>query len=265
MLSSKGKGKHLNESKRNEIIAKLSKPNPSTKWLLACEYGISKGAKQKTWDNKDASQQCSVLMSEEARTKIFCASVGLSSEVEDKLFIWIDAMCWANLPITPSSAITKAKQIAAGLSIPDFKASWQWLSHFRACKGMQKILLHGEGGEVDKNDPVLLATLDDLYAIIQEYNLEIMYNMDETRLFFWILLQYSILMPQEDLNIVRGTNKVNEQVTLVVCANATGMHKIPWALIGKPKPLACVKNWVWPWFNQGKAWMDKAICLKWFN
>ena len=49
---------------------------------------------------------------------------------------------------------------------------------------MQKILLHGEGGEVDKNDPVLLATLDDLYAIIQEYNLEIMYNMDETRLFF---------------------------------------------------------------------------------
>jgi hypothetical protein len=49
------------------------------------------------------------------------------------LYIWIDSMHRANLPVPPSLAITKAKSIALSLSISemDFKASWQWLSRFR--------------------------------------------------------------------------------------------------------------------------------------
>jgi hypothetical protein len=41
------------------------------------------------------------------------------------LYIWIDNMCRANLPVPPSLAIAKAKNIASSLSIPetDFKAS----------------------------------------------------------------------------------------------------------------------------------------------
>jgi len=59
------------------------------------------------------------------------------------------------LPVPPSLAIAKAKNIASTLSISDsdFKVSWQWFSHFRTHRGLQKMLLHGEGGEVDKNDP----------------------------------------------------------------------------------------------------------------
>ena len=84
---------------------------------------------------------------------------------------------------------------------------------------LKEYLLHGKGREVDKNDPILLAALDDyLYAIIQEFNLENIYNMDETGLFFWTLPQYGILMLQEDLiNMAKGTKKVKEWVTLVVC------------------------------------------------
>ncbi len=63
-------------------------------------------------------------------------------------------MHYAELPIPPSLAIAKAKSIASTLSIFDsnFKASWQWLSRFRTRRGLQKMLLHGEGAEVDKND-----------------------------------------------------------------------------------------------------------------
>jgi hypothetical protein len=84
------------------------------------------------------------------------------------LYIWIGSMRRANLPISPSLAIAKAKSIASSLSIPetDFKASWQWLSQFRVRRGLQKMLLHGEGNEVNKSDLGLLAALDDLYAII---------------------------------------------------------------------------------------------------
>jgi hypothetical protein len=71
------------------------------------------------------------------------------------LYIWIDSMRRAKLPVPPSLAIAKAKSITSTLSISDsdFKASWQWLSHFRTRRGLQKMFLHGEGAEVDKNDP----------------------------------------------------------------------------------------------------------------
>jgi len=46
-----------------------------------------------------------------------------------------------------------------------------------------------------------------------------------------------------------------------------GTHKIPCALIGKPKALACIKDCQWPipYFRQAKAWMDVETCWKWFN
>lgn len=104
-----------------------------------------------------------------------------------------------NLIVAPSLAVAKAKQIAASLSITedDFKASWQWLQNFRIRKGLQEILLHGEGGKVDKNDPVLLAQLDTLYDIIKEYDPEQVYNMDETGLFYRQFPQYSLLLPMK--------------------------------------------------------------------
>jgi hypothetical protein len=45
------------------------------------------------------------------------------------------------------------------------------------------------------------------------------------------------------------------------------MHKIPCALIRKPKEPACIKDQQWPipYFNQAKAWMDVKTYWKWFN
>ena len=41
-------------------------------------------------------------------------------------------------------------------------------------------------------------------------------------------------MPFKDLSTTRG-KKAKERLSLVVCANATGTHKVPCAIIGKPK------------------------------
>ena len=49
------------------------------------------------------------------------------------------------------------------------------------------MLLHGEGAEVDKDDPVLLEQLDGLYRTISQYDAENVYNMNKTGLFFRIL------------------------------------------------------------------------------
>ncbi len=159
------------------------------------------------------------------------------------LYIWIDSMRRARLPVPPSLAIAKAKSIASTLSISDsnFKASWQWFSRFRTRQGLQKMLIHGEGAEVDKNDPKLLLALEELYSIIAQYDPENIYNMDETGLFFRLLPIYSILMPNEDISSTRGKKKVKDRVSLIVCANAFGTHKIPCVMIGKSKEPTCIK------------------------
>ncbi len=134
-------------------------------------------------------------------------------------------------------------------------------------QGLQKMLLHGEGVEVNKSDPGLLAALNDLYSIIAQYDPENVYNMDEIGLFFHLLLKYSLLMPDEDILTTRGKKKSKDWVSLIMCANAVGTHKIPCALIGKPKAPACIKDrqWLVPYFSQAKAWMDVETCWKWFN
>jgi hypothetical protein len=107
----------------------------------------------------------------------------------------------AKLPVPPSLAIAKAKSIAPSLFISEcnFKAFWQWLSRFRAHCGLQKMLLHGEGTEVNKNNLELLDTLKELYEIIIEYDLENVCNMDEIGLFFRLLPRYLCQMTIHDM------------------------------------------------------------------
>jgi len=104
------------------------------------------------------------------------------------------------------------------------------------------MLLHGEGTEVDKNDPELLSALEELYSIIARYDPENVYNMDETILIFYLLPRYSILMPNEDISSTRGKKKAKDHVSLIVCANTSRTHKIPCVIIGKPKEPMCIKD-----------------------
>lgn len=77
------------------------------------------------------------------------------------------------------------------------------------------MILHGEAGEINKNDPKLLAELNALYSIINRYDPQYVYNMDEAALFFRNLPRYTLLMPQEDINTTRGKKKPKERVTIV--------------------------------------------------
>jgi hypothetical protein len=74
-------------------------------------------------------------------------------------------------------------------------------------------------------------------------------------------------MPDEDILTTRGEKKSKDRVSLIVCANTVGSHKITCALIGKPKAPTCIKDHQWhvPYFIQAKAWMDVEMCWKWFN
>jgi hypothetical protein len=89
----------------------------------------------------------------------------------------------------------------------------------QSAPGLQKMLLHEEGVKVNKSDLGLLATLDNLYAIIAQYDPENVYNMDETGLFFRLPPRYNLLMPNEDISTTRGKKKSKDRVSLIMCAN----------------------------------------------
>ncbi len=80
------------------------------------------------------------------------------------------------------------------------------------------MLLHGKGVEVNKSDLGLLATLDDLYAIITQYDPKNVYNMDKIGLFFRLLPRYNLLMPDEDISTTRGKKKNPKIRFLLSCA-----------------------------------------------
>ena len=268
-MSQKGRGKRLNECQRLEIIEKLSKPNPPSRRAIARTYEVSDTAIRKIWNNRGDIVARSSRMSSSGKDNCYRASQAKFPELEEILYEWIDMMRRAKLAVPPSLAIAKARKIALDMEISndDFKASWAWLSNFRKRRGLGEMLLHGEGAEVDKNNPELLSALEELYEIIRQYDVENVYNMDETGLFYRVLPRYTLLMPSEDLSSARGEKKAKDRVSLVVCANSTGTHKIPSTMIGKPKKPACIVNKAWPipYYAQKKAWMDVEVCWKWFN
>ena len=105
-----------------------------------------------------------------------------------------------------------------------------WLSRFRDRKELQGVYLHGEGGEVNKEDPALLEQLNKLYDEIKAYDADRIYNMDETGIFFRMISNYTYILPNEDVKTARGRKKAKERVSLIVCSNATGSHKLQWSI-----------------------------------
>jgi hypothetical protein len=164
------------------------------------------------WDNREAILEWYALLSKKAKERTFRAFVGQFTELEDMLYIRIDNMRCAKLHVPPSFAITKMKSIASSffISKSNFKASWQRLSQFKACCGLQKMLFHGKGIEVNKNDPKLLAALEEFYRIIAQYDPENVYNMNKTSLFFQLLLIYTLLMPNKDISTTKGKKKAKD-------------------------------------------------------
>jgi hypothetical protein len=116
-MSKKPNGKCRNEHQRCEIISKLSKTNAPSKRALAQEYNVSEGAIRKVWDIQEAILERSALLYEEVKERTFRAFVGQFTKLKDMLYIWIDSMRRAKLPVPSSLAIAKAKNIASSLSI----------------------------------------------------------------------------------------------------------------------------------------------------
>jgi hypothetical protein len=198
--------------------------------------------------------------------------------------------------LSDSILIEKAKQLATGLGVPEntLLFSSGWLYGFKKRNGIQQEKLQGEAASA--NEIAIEEALPLLQNKCANYTLERIYNMDETGLFyrykiiffykiqlffitflFLILYKFIIiyfilyrLEPDHSLATRRlsGRKKNKERLSIALCTNADGSHKLPPLIIGKYANPRCFKtinihNLPITYRHNSKAWMLTTLFQEW--
>ncbi|GBN91199.1 Tigger transposable element-derived protein 6 [Araneus ventricosus] len=101
-----------------------------------------------------------------------------------------------NVPISGTSIIEKALQLAKALGYDEFRGSNGWLEKFKRKHRIRAKVISGESKDVDDNDSENWIT-ETLSKILKEYKPENIFNADETALFFQCLPQETITFKKE--------------------------------------------------------------------
>ena len=149
-----------------------------------------------------------------------------------------------------------------------FKASTGWLAKFKKRHGLRNLQAKGEKASANKEDSDAFIVKFEQFLIDNEYELDDVYNADESGLMFRSLPTQTLVTANEEE--VAVYKPISDQVTLMTCANATGTHAIPLMMIGKVKNPRCfnsLRNEALPidYIHQKKAWMSKETFIHWFK
>lgn len=196
----------------------------------------------------------------------------LYPDLEIALFDWQQRMQTNEAAITGELLQEMASKLWDKLSqyegVEKPKFSTGWLCGFKERYGIKKQIRHGEAGSVDKE--TIEAQLEELRIVLDSYDNEDIYNMDESAL-------YWKATPEATLATVATSGKktCKARVTVNLCCNASGTHKFaPWFLgtAAKPRCFAAagvnIKNLPMEWRSNQKGWMTSRIFFEyliWFN
>ena len=161
--------------------------------------------------------------------------------------------------------IEKAKLFANSLKIPENELQFSsgWLHKFKERNGIRLRKLHGEASSV--NQDVVIESRLSLQEKMSSYPAERIYNMDETGLFYR-------LEPDTSLATLRlsGRKKDKERLSIALCTNADGSHKLKPLVIGKYAKPRCFKNVNLSnlgitYRNNKRAWMLATLFQEWLH
>ncbi|XP_053956218.1 tigger transposable element-derived protein 4-like [Anastrepha ludens] len=156
-------------------------------------------------------------------------------DIEETMLKWLLVARGKNLPLSGPLLKQKAKDFAEALGHHEFEASTGWLDKFKSRHGV----------------------------IHENYNINYIFNADETALFFKCLPTKTLAFKNEKCF---GGKQSKERITVLVGSNMTGSEKLKLLVIGKAKNPRCFKGikslGVDYEFNK-KAWMTSEIFTKW--
>ena len=259
----KGKGKRLTDKQRVEIIKLVVKVGVS-KREAARRYHVTENSIRNLLKDKERILSRYHMGNEDIRDERQRGGFAKHQDLEEKLYEWVKTLRARQVPLPPSLIQFRAKRMAEEMNISAFNASNGWYARFTRRNQVTARMLCGEGGDVDINDPTLVDAMEALREKVAQYPPENVYNMDETGLFYRMIPKYTVLCAHEAKD-ARGTKPKKDRVTLIVCTNSTGTHKIPLLMVGKAKQPAAFKSQHLPlaYISQGKAWCDSTVFRHW--
>jgi hypothetical protein len=154
--------------------------------------------------------------------------------------------------------------------LDSFNGGSKWIRNFIKRHKLRPVTLHGSGADADTilQQPQTIEAISNLKALIETYEPQNVFNMDETGLYYRCLPNKSFLIPVENKRDSRGKKSMKDKnrVTAFICTNITGT-KVPLAYIGKSKTPRCFKKNKVPmrYFNQKNGWCDGVVAKKWFD
>lgn len=191
-------------------------------------------------------------------------------ELDQVVFYWFAQQRSQGIPL--SGPIIQQKALDFNKKIqscdPSFKASTGWLDKFKNRHGIRQLSIEGE--KLSANSAVVSEYVSKLQAEIKNRNLtrSQVYNCDETGL-NWKALPQRTLASSSEMT-APGYKAQKERITVMVCANASGEHKLPLLVIGKAKKPRAFKNMDFgllpvKYRAQKSAWMSQDIFIDWFK
>lgn len=106
---------------------------------------------------------------------------------------------------------------------------------------------------------------DTFKGILATYDEDDVYNADESGLLWKALPNKSLVLRGE--KTPGGYKPSKERVTIMVCGNASGFHRIPLMLIGISANPHCWKKRNVParYYNSKNAWMTTTLFVEWYD
>jgi hypothetical protein len=188
--------------------------------------------------------------------------------LDDALWLWFMQERRRGTPI--NGPILKEKAVILHSKLGEkgnFSASDGWLTRWKKRHGVHFLGVCGE--KLSADQPAANDFSEKLKRIIEREKLtpEQVYNIDETGLNYKLLPNKTFATPQEKSASGFKVNK--ERITVALCSNATGTHKMPLFVIGmsaKPRVFKNLNMSSLPVYyrSQKSAWMDSYLFKEWF-
>lgn len=250
------------ETKKAICLYKRDHPDCSAKKLIAAlNLDVDRSTVTKIltdsdrWIKKDTSGETGQLKKERKETFI---------KVNDALSDWVTGALLANNII--NGKILQLKALEFAKKFPEeshFKASDGWLESFKKRNNLRHVRLHGEANSAPLS--ILPEERDRLQQIIGEYDLENVYNADETSLFYKMPPNTTLATEKTP-----GTKRDKTRITILFGCNATGSDKLKPLVIGKAARPQCFRQLNMnrlpiTYRHNPKAWMRGDIFSEWLD
>lgn len=170
-----------------------------------------------------------------------------------------------NIPVTGAYLQRHAHIVSLELGYDSFSASNGWLESFISRHQLKLASLHGESAEV--SEEACQQWMENLPSLLAGYELDDIYNCDETGIFFRSVPTRSLIREGES---AKGVKTLKQRFTALVTASATGKKEKLWIIGHTKKPHSFPKNAsdyhnAFKYRFNAKAWMTTSIFKEYLN